>query len=139
MKGHIVKRQGIRRQGTKRQGTQRQGSKTHGANGLQRAYVLWSIAGTSLLVAAVAGTSVAGVLSGTADAGSLVWGIVGIAALLESLVLFVVGLRLRHSYVNSVQTYESRGGYLEDDGSNRVRIPLLGGGQARQNITNQGF
>jgi hypothetical protein len=129
----------MKRQGTKRLGTKRQGSRRHGANGLQRAYVLWSIAGTSLLVAAVAGTSVVGVLTGTADAGSFIWGTVGIAALLESLVLFVVGLRLRHSYVNSVQTYESRGDYLEDDGSNRVRIPLLGDGQARQNITNQGF
>jgi hypothetical protein len=44
---------------------------------------------------------------------------------------------LRHQYVNSVQTYESRGDYLEDDGSNRATIPLLGDGQARPNITNQ--
>jgi hypothetical protein len=113
--------------------------KRRGANGLQQAYLMWTIAGTSLLVAAVAGSSVVGVLSGTADAGSFIWGIIGIAALLESLALFVVGLRLRHRYVNSVQTYESRGDYLEDDGSNPVRIPLLGDGQARQNITNQGF
>ena len=69
---------------------------------------------------------------------SIVWGIVGIAALLEALVLFAVGLRLRHRYVNTVQGYESRGDYLEDDGSNRPRIPLLGDGAARQNITNQG-
>ena len=107
------------------------------ANGLQRAYFLWTIAGTSVIVAAVAGTSVFSVLSGTADAGSLVWGIVGIAALLEALVLFAVGLRLRHRYVNTVQGYESRGDYLEDDGSNRPRSPLLGDGGARQNITNQ--
>jgi hypothetical protein len=113
--------------------------KQPGTNGLHRAYFLWTIAGTSLIVAAVAGSSVIGVLSGTADAGSFVWGIIGIAALLESLVLFVLGLRLRHRYVNSVQTYESRGDYLEDDGSNRARIPLLGDGQARHNITNQEF
>jgi len=112
--------------------------KRQGANGLQRAYLLWTIAGTSLIVAAVAGASVIEVLSGTADAGSLVWGIVGIAALLESLVLFVCGLRLRHRYLNQVQGYESRGDYLADDGSNRVQIPLLGDGQARQNITHEG-
>ena len=70
--------------------------------------------------------------SGTADAGSLVWGIIGIAALLEALVLFVYGLRLRHRYLNKVQSYESRGDYLADDGSNRPRIPLLGDGQARR-------
>ena len=108
------------------------------ANGLQRAYFLWTIAGTSVIVAAVAGTSVFSVLSGTADAGSLVWGIIGIAALLEALVLFIFGLRLRHRYLNQVQGYESRGDYLADDGSNRVQIPLLGDGQARQNITHEG-
>ena len=108
-----------------------------GTSGLHRAYFLWTIAGTSLIVAAVAGSTVISMLSGTADAGSFVWGIIGIAALLESLVLFVLGLRLRHRYMNSVQTYESRGDYLKDDGSNRARIPLLGDGQARPNITNQ--
>ena len=111
--------------------------KRSGSSGLHRAYFLWTIAGTSLIVAAVAGSSVISVWSGTADAGSFLWGIIGIAALLESLVLFVLGLRLRHRYVNSVQTYESRGDYLEDDGSNRATIPLLGDGQARPNITNQ--
>jgi hypothetical protein len=112
--------------------------KRSGTSGLHRAYFLWTIAGTSMIVAAIAGSSVISVLGGTADAGSFVWGIIGIAALLESLVLFVLGLRLRHRYVNSVQTYESRGDYLEDDdGSNRARIPLLGDGQARPNITNQ--
>ena len=107
-------------------------------NGLQRAYFLWTVAGTSLIVAAAAGSSVIALVSGTADAGSFVWGIIGIAALLESLVLFVFGLRLRHRYVNQVQGYESRGDYLADDGSNRVRIPLLGDGQASRNVTNQG-
>ena len=53
--------------------------------------------------------------------------------------LFVVGLRLRHRYLNQVQGYESRGDYLTDDGSNRVQIPLLGDGQARQNITHEGL
>ncbi|TSE14300.1 hypothetical protein B1A87_020665 [Arthrobacter sp. KBS0703] len=113
--------------------------KQHGANGLQRAYLLWTIAGTSLIVAAVAGASVIEVLTGTADAGSLVWGIIGIAALLEALVLFAVGLRLRHRYLHQVQGYESRGDYLADDGSNRVQIPLLGDGQARPNITHEGL
>ena len=108
------------------------------AGGLHRAYLLWTIAGTSLIVAAVAGASVIEVLGGTADAGSLVWGIIGIAALLEALVLFVFGLRLRHRYLNQVQGYESRGDYRADDGSNRVQIPLLGDGQARQNITHEG-
>jgi membrane protein DedA with SNARE-associated domain len=106
-------------------------------NVLQRAYFLWTVAGTSVIVAAVAGTSVVSVLSGTADAGSFVWGIIGIAALLEALVLFAIGLRLRHRYVNTVQSYESRGDYLEDGGTDRPRIPLLGDGQARPNITNQ--
>lgn len=55
---------------------------------------------TSLIVAAVAGASVIEVFSGTADAGSLVWGIIGIAALLEALVLFAFGLRLRHRYLH---------------------------------------
>ncbi|MBT2552036.1 hypothetical protein [Arthrobacter sp. ISL-5] len=87
----------------------------------------------------MAGASVIEVLSGTADAGSRAWGIVGIAALLESLVLFVLGLRLRHRYLNQVQGYESRGDYLTDDGSNRFQIPLLGDGQARQNITHEGL
>ena len=113
--------------------------KRQGVNGLQRAYLLWTVAGTSLIVAAVAGASVIEVLSGTADAGSLAWGVVGIVALLESLVLFVFGLRLRHRYLNQVQGYESRGDYLTDDGSSRVRIPLLGDGQARQNITLEGI
>ena len=111
--------------------------KRSGTSRLHRAYFLWTIAGTSLVVAAVAGSSVISVLIGTADAGSFVWGIIGIAALLESLVLFVLGLRLRHRHANSVQTYESRGDYLEDDRSNRATIPLLGDGQARPNITNQ--
>jgi hypothetical protein len=113
--------------------------KQHGANGLQRAYLLWTIAGTSLIVAAAAGASVIEVLTGTADAGSLVWGIIGIAALLEALVLFAFGLRLRHRYLHQVQGYESRGDYLADDGSNRVQMPLLGDGQARPNITNEGL
>jgi hypothetical protein len=109
------------------------------ANGLQRAYLLWTIAGTSLVVAVVAGASVIEVITGTVNAGSLVWGIIGIAALLESLVLFVLGLRLRHRYLNQAQGYESRGDYLTDDGSHRVQIPLLGDGQARPNITHQGL
>lgn len=109
------------------------------ANGLQRAYLLWTIAGTSLVVAVVAGASVIEVITGTVNAGSLVWGIIGIAALLESLVLFVLGLRLRHRYLNQAQGYESRGDYLTDDGSHRVQIPLLGDGQARPNINHQGL
>jgi hypothetical protein len=112
--------------------------KRQGTNGLQPAHLLWTIAGASLIVAAAAGSSVIRLLSGTADAGSSVWGIIGIAALLEALVLFVLGWRLRHRYVNTVQTYGSRGEYMEDDGSNRPHIPLLGDGQARPNITNQG-
>jgi hypothetical protein len=75
------------------------------------------------------------VLSGTADAGTLVWGIIGIALLLEALVLFGYGLRLRHRYVNQVQTYETRGDYREDDGSNRSGVPLLGDGQINQRTT----
>jgi hypothetical protein len=109
------------------------------ANGLQRAYLLWTIAGTSLVVAVVAGASVIEVITGTVNAGSLVWGIIGIAALLESLVLFVLGLRLRHRHLNQAQGYESRGDYLTDDGSHRVQIPLLGDGQARPNINHQGL
>ena len=107
------------------------------ADGLQRAYLLWTIAGTSLIVAAAAGAAVVEVFRGTADAGTFVWGMIGIAALLESLVLFAVGLRLRHRYLNQVQSYDSRGDYLADDGSRRPRIPLLGDGQATQNIHNQ--
>jgi len=109
-----------------------------GTSGLQWAYLLWSVAGVSLIAAAAAGSSVLRLLSGTADAGSTVWGIVGIAALLDALVLFVLGWRLRQRYVNTVQTYESRGAYLEDDRSNRHNVPLLGDGQARPNITNPG-
>ena len=109
-----------------------------GTSGLQRAYLLWSVAGVCLIAAAAAGSSVIRLLSGTADAGSTVWGIIGIAALLDALVLFVLGWRLRQRYVNTVQTYESRGAYLEDDGSNRHHVPLLGDGQARPNITNPG-
>lgn len=37
------------------------------ANRLQRAYLLWSIAGVSLIAAAVAGSSVFRLVSGTAD------------------------------------------------------------------------
>ena len=107
------------------------------AEGLQRAFFLWTIAGTSLIVAAAAGAAVVEVFRGTADAGTFVWGMIGIAALLESLVLFAVGLRLRHRYLNQVQSYDSRGDYLADDGSRRPRIPLLGDGQATQNIQNQ--
>lgn len=108
------------------------------ANGLQRAYLLWTIAGVSLIAAAVAGSSVFRLMSGTSDAASAIWGIAGIAALLASLVLFVLGWRARQRYVNTVQSYESRGAYLEDDGSNRTSVPLLGDGQARPNITNPG-
>lgn len=108
------------------------------ANGLQRAYLLWTIAGVSLVAAAVAGSAVFRLMSGTADTASAIWGIVGIAALLASLVLFVLGWKLRQRYVNTVRSYESRGAYLEDDGSNRTGVPLLGDGQARPNITNPG-
>lgn len=108
------------------------------ANRLQRAYLLCTVAGLSLVVAAVAGSPVFRLLSGTADTASAVWGVVGIAALLGSLVLFVLGWRLRQKFVNTVQTYESRGAYLKDDGSNRSNVPLLGDGQARPNITNPG-
>jgi heme exporter protein D len=106
-------------------------------DGQQRAFFLWAIAGTSLIVAAAAGAAVVEVLRGTADAGTFVWGMIGIAALLESLVLFAVGLRLRHQYLNQVQSYGSRGDCLPDDGSRRPGMPLLGDGQATQNITNQ--
>lgn len=108
-------------------------------DGQQRAFFLWTIAGTSLIVAASAGAAVVEVFRGTADAGTFVWGLIGIAALLESAVLFAVGLRLRHRYLNRVQSYDSRGDYLADDGSHRPRIPLLGDGQATQNIHNQGL
>jgi hypothetical protein len=54
-------------------------------------------------------------------------------------VLFGYGLRLRHRYVNQVQTYETRGDYLEDDGSGRPKIPLLGDGQASQRTTFESF
>ncbi|WP_258073882.1 hypothetical protein [Arthrobacter sp. Y81] len=37
--------------------------------------------------------------------------------------------------MNQVRTYETRGDYREDDGSNRPRIPLLGDGQANQRTT----
>jgi hypothetical protein len=104
-------------------------------NDLNRAYTAWTIAGTSLIVAAVAGSAIFAVFAGTADAATLVWGIVGIAALLEALVLFGYGLRLRHRYVHQVRTYDTRGDYLEDDGSNRPGIPLLGDGQAGQRST----
>jgi heme exporter protein D len=107
------------------------------AGGLQRAFFLWTIAGTSLIVAAAAGAAVVEVFRGTADTGTFVWGMIGIAALLESLVLFAVGLRLRHRYLNQVHSYDTRGDYLADDGSRRPRIPLLGDGQATQNIHNQ--
>lgn len=106
------------------------------ANGLQRAFFLWTIAGISLIVAAAAGAAVVEVFRGTADAGTFVWGMIGLAALLESVVLFAVGLRLRHRYLNQVQSYGSRGDYLPDDGS-RPRMPLLGDGQATQNINHQ--
>lgn len=110
--------------------------KRQGTSGLQRACLLWTVAGISLIVAVAAGSSVIRLMSGTADAGYTVWGIVGIAALLNALVFLVLGWRLRHRFVNTVQTYGSRGTYLEDDGSNRPTIPLLGDGQARSNITN---
>ncbi|MFE4545557.1 hypothetical protein [Arthrobacter sp. NPDC056727] len=106
-------------------------------DGQQRAFFLWTIAGTSLIVAAAAGAAVVEVFQGTADAGTFVWGMIGIAAVLESAVLFAVGLRLRHRYLNQVQSYNSRGDYLPDDGSHRPRVPLLGDGQATPNITNQ--
>ncbi|WP_314194186.1 hypothetical protein [uncultured Arthrobacter sp.] len=106
-------------------------------DGLQRAFYLWTIAGTSLIVAAAAGTAIVEVFRGAADAGTFVWGMIGMAALLESVVLFAVGLRLRHRYLHQVQSYDSRGDYLADDGSRRPRIPLLGDGQATQNIHNQ--
>ena len=108
------------------------------ANRLQRAYLLWTIAGVSLIAAAVAGSSVVHLVSGTADAASAVSGIVGVAALVASLVLFILGWRVRQAYVNTVQSYEIRGSYLEDDGSNRTSVPLLGDGQARPNIINPG-
>ncbi|KQR65595.1 hypothetical protein ASF98_10900 [Arthrobacter sp. Leaf337] len=108
-------------------------------NDLKRAYAAWTIAGTSLIVAAVAGSAIIAVVGGTADAGTLVWGIVGIASLLEALVLFAYGLRLRRRYVNQVQTYETRGDYREDDGSNRPRVPLLGDGQSSQRSTFEGL
>ncbi|MET3932540.1 hypothetical protein [Arthrobacter sp. OAP107] len=107
------------------------------ADGLQRTFFLWTIAGTSLIVAAAAGAAIVEVFRGTADAGTFVWGMIGIAALLESVVLFAVGLRLRHRYLNQVQSYDSRGGYLPDDGSRRPRITLLGDGQATPNINHQ--
>jgi hypothetical protein len=95
------------------------------ADGQQRAFFLWTIAGTSLIVAVAAGAAVVEVFTGTADAGTFVWGLIGIAALLESVMLFAVGLRLRHRYLNQVQSYDSPGAYLTDDG------------QATQNIRNQ--
>jgi heme exporter protein D len=107
------------------------------ADGLQRTFFLWTIAGTSLIVAATAGAAMVEVFRGTADAGTFVWAMIGIAALLESLVLFAVGLRLRRRYLNQVQSYDSRGDYLPDDGSRRPRIPLLGDGQATPNIHHQ--
>lgn len=106
-------------------------------DGLQRAFFLWTIAGTSLIVAAAAGAAIVEVFRGTADGGTFVWGMIGIAALLESVVLFAVGLRLRHRYLNRAQSYDSRGDYLADDGSRRPTIPLLGDGQATQNIKHQ--
>jgi hypothetical protein len=109
------------------------------ADGLQRTFFLWTIAGTSLIVAAAAGAAIVEVFRGTADAGTFVWGMIGIAALLESVVLFAVGLRLRHGHLNTVQGYDSRGDYLQDDGSRRPRVPLLGDGQATQNINHQGL
>lgn len=108
-------------------------------NDLKRAYAAWTIAGTSLIVAAAAGSAIIAVFGGTADAGTLVWGIVGMASLLEALVLFAYGLRLRRRYVNQVQTYETRGAYREDDGSNRPRVPLLGDGQASQRSMFEGL
>jgi hypothetical protein len=108
------------------------------ADGQQRAFFLWTIAGTSLIVAAAAGAAIVEVFSGTADAGTWIWGMIGMAALLESLVLFAVGLRLRHRYLNQVQSYGSRGDYLTDDGSRRPRMPLLGDGQATQNVHHPG-
>jgi len=109
------------------------------SNDMKRAHAVWTIAGTSLIVAAVAGSAIIAVLSGTADAGTLVWGIAGIAALLEALVLFAYGLRLRHRYLNQVQSYATRGDYREDDGSHRPRVPLLGDGQASQRSTFESF
>jgi membrane protein implicated in regulation of membrane protease activity len=105
------------------------------SNDIKRAYAMWAIAGTSLIVAAVAGSAIFAVFTGTADAGTLAWGIIGIASLLEALVLLGYGLRLRQRYVNKVQTYETRGDYRADDGSNRPRVPLLGDGQANQRTT----
>jgi membrane protein implicated in regulation of membrane protease activity len=78
------------------------------SNDINRAYAMWDIAGTSLIVAAVAGSAIFAVFTGTADAGTLAWGIIGIASLLEALVLFGYGLRLRQRYVNKVQTYETK-------------------------------
>ena len=104
-------------------------------NALKRAHTMWTIAGTSLIVAAVAGSAIFAVFTGTADAGTVVWGIIGIASLLEAAVLFGYGLRLRHRYVNQIRTYETRGDYREDDGFNQPRIPLLGDGQANQRTT----
>jgi hypothetical protein len=112
--------------------------KRPGTSGLQRAYLFWTLAGVSLIAASAAGSSVISLLGGTADAGSAVWGIVGVAALLGALVLFALGLRLRHRYVNTVQSYESRGAYVEDGGSHRPNVPLVGDGQARPNLTNPG-
>ena len=106
-------------------------------DGQQRAFFLWTIAGTSLLVAAAAGAAIVEVFRGTADAGTFVWGLIGMAALLESVVLFAVGLRLRHQYLNQVQSYDSHGDYLPDDGSGRPKMPLLGDGQATQHVHNQ--
>jgi hypothetical protein len=107
------------------------------ADGLQRAFFLWTIAGTSLIVAAAAGAAIVEVFRGTADGGTFVWGLIGMAALLESVVLFAVGLLLRHRYLNQVHSYDSRGDYLPDDGSRGPRIPLLGDGQATQNLNHQ--
>ncbi|WP_457973741.1 hypothetical protein [Arthrobacter sp. D1-17] len=112
--------------------------KPPGTIGLQRAYLFWTLAGVSLIAASAAGSPVISLLSGTADAGSTVWGISGVAALLAALALFALGLRLRHRYMNTVQSYESRGAYLEDDGSPRPNLPLVGDGQARPNLTNPG-
>jgi hypothetical protein len=108
-------------------------------NDLKRAYAAWTIAGASLVVAGVAGTAIVAVLSGTADAGTLVWGIVGMASLLEALVLFAYGLRLRHRYVNQVLSYEDRGDYREDDRASGPHVPLLGDGQASQRSTFEGL
>ncbi|MFF1382008.1 hypothetical protein ACFVWT_00430 [Arthrobacter sp. NPDC058288] len=41
--------------------------------------------------------------------------------------------------MNQVQTYETRGDYREDDGSNRPRVPLLGDGQSSQRSTFEGL